>query len=93
MKQNINRSEIEFIANGGAPFKFLKENLQTVVRAVKIGQLTLETEIEDIKEILKLEFGVKLCYYDVKKHLKYLASKKILKCSRVYSNLYFYINN
>ena len=93
MNKEIKRSEIELIANGGGPFKFLKETLQTAVKAVEIGELTMETEINDIKEILELEFGVKLSYYNVKKHLKYLVSKKVLKCDRVYSNLYFYINN
>jgi len=93
MNKEINRSEIELIANGGSPFKFLKENLQNIIKAVKIGEGTMQTDINDIKEILELKLGVKLCYYDVKKHLKHLVSKNTLKCNRVYGDLYFYINN
>ena len=73
------------------PFTFSKKTLNTVLEAVKLGELNMETEIEDIKEILKYEFGVELPHNDVKRHLKCLTHQDRLNCDRVYGTLSFTI--
>lgn len=76
---------------GGLPYTFSKKTLKIVVKAVKIGQLDICTSIDDIQEILECEFGLKLCYYDVKKYLECLRKQGILKRDNVYNELTYYI--
>ena len=74
---------------GGLPSTFSKKTLKTVVEAVEIGQLDMCTGIDDIKGILEYEFGVKLCYYDVKRYLQCLRRQGILNRERVYGELFY----
>ena len=76
---------------GGLPYTFSKKTLKIVVEAVEIGQLDNCTLIDDIKGILQYEFGLKLCYYDVKKYLECLRKQGILKRDNVYGELTYYI--
>jgi hypothetical protein len=89
MKYILNEKDMREL--GGLPFTFSKKTLKTVIKAVEIGQLDVCTGIDDIKGILKFEFDVKLCYYDVKKYLECLRTQGILNRQNVYGELIYTI--
>lgn len=91
MKNEIKITEKDMIEIGGSPYTFSKKTLKNVIKAVEIGQLDMCTGIDDIKGILEYEFGVKLCYYDVKRYLQCLRRQGILNRERVYGELTYYI--
>ena len=89
MKYTLNQKDMRDL--DGLPFIFSKETLKTVIKAVEIGQLDVCTGIDDIKGILEFEFGVKLCYYDVKKYLQCLRTQGLLNRQNVYGELIYTI--
>jgi len=52
----------------------------TVIKAVKCGQLTMETTLGDIQDILKQEFGVTITQKELKEYLTKLVKEDEIKC-------------
>lgn len=57
----------------------------TVIKAVKCGQLTMETTLGDIQDTLKREFGVTITQKELKVYLTKLVSEGDIKFDKQYN--------